>query len=80
MPTAMIRLLNVNGNVSDMDNLKADIIKSVEVSFLAVVSLLGVLGNLLVIFSVFHSRAVHRGGNEFLINLAFADLLASSIK
>jgi len=46
-----------------------------QIILLGSVSLIGVLGNLLVIFSIIHSKKLHRHGNIFFVNLAAADLL-----
>jgi len=50
-------------------------VKSVEILYLTIVSLIGTLGNCLVIFSIIYGRAVNKNGNIFLINLAISDLL-----
>jgi len=45
--------------------------------FLTVISVIGTLGNLLVISSIIYGRRTHKYGNIFLINLAVADLFVS---
>ena len=49
----------------------------VEVAYLTVLTVLGVLGNIMLIFSVLFEKKLHKNANIFIVNLAFADFLVS---
>jgi len=51
----------------------------IEVVYLSTISLMGTLGNLMVISSIVLQKQALKDGNIFLINLAFADLLVGMI-
>lgn len=48
-----------------------------EICYLSFLTVVGTVGNLLVIFSIIYAKRVHKSGNLFIINLAFADLIVS---
>ena len=48
-----------------------------EVVYLVLLTLLGIFGNLLVIFSILLEKKLHKHANIFIANLAFADFLVS---
>ncbi|CAK8693991.1 unnamed protein product [Clavelina lepadiformis] len=49
----------------------------IELIFLAILTIVGTIGNLTVIFSIVLAKRVHSHGNVFVINLAVADLLVT---
>ena len=50
-----------------------------EIVFLSTIVVLGVFGNLLVIFSIVLAGKISKQGNVFIINLAIADFLVSIV-
>jgi len=66
-------------NVSDRAFVELGAHELIEVFFLVIISLMGTLGNLIVISSIILQKQALKNGNIFLINLAFADLLVSMI-
>ncbi|CAK8693990.1 unnamed protein product [Clavelina lepadiformis] len=49
----------------------------IEVIFLSLCSVVGSVGNCMVIFSIILEKVVHQRGNMFIINLAVADLIVT---
>nr|CAB3254792.1 5-hydroxytryptamine receptor-like [Phallusia mammillata] len=52
-------------------------LKILEVVYLSFITVIGTIGNLLVIFSIIYAKRVHKSGNLFIINLAVADLIVT---
>ncbi|XP_039272327.1 melatonin receptor type 1C-like isoform X2 [Styela clava] len=50
-----------------------------EVIYLTIITVLGTIGNLIVMFSIALEKRVHAHGNIFIINLAIADLIVSAV-
>ena len=50
-----------------------------EIFYLTSLTILGVFGNLLVIFSILLEKKIHKQANIFIVNLAFADFVVSTL-
>lgn len=48
-----------------------------EVIYLTILTIFGIFGNLLVIFSIVLEKKAHKNANIFIINLAIADFVVS---
>ena len=51
-----------------------------EVTYLSIITIFGVLGNLLVISSIIFENKLYKKGNIFIVNLAMADFLVNITK
>jgi len=47
----------------------------IEVGYLSIITLLGVMGNIVVIASILLEKKLHKQANIFIVNLALADFL-----
>ena len=52
----------------------------IEIVYLSIITVFGVLGNLVVISSILLERKLHKQANIFIVNLAVADFLVSKFK
>ncbi|XP_015920481.1 dopamine D2-like receptor [Parasteatoda tepidariorum] len=69
-------------NVTDIDDIRFDIVPPAKVYWTLVMiplPLVAVVGNILVILSVYKERSLQSATNYFIVSLAFADLLVAAV-